>query len=200
MTPSGDADSPGLLATAIRRPVTVTSLVILVTLFGLLSLFGLPVQLAPDITTPTITVTTVWPGASPLEVESEIVEPQERVLKRVQGLERMEVLATSNRAEVTLEFDVGTDLDQALVRVSNQLSQVPTYPPTADEPVVSTANASGPPLAVLLVRHPEGKSVAAYQSWVVEEIIPQIERVPGVASIFMRGGRESEVQIDFDTA
>lgn len=192
--------STGLLAAAIRRPVTVTSVVILISLFGLLSVLGLPIQLAPDITTPTITVTTVWPGSSPLEVESEIIEPQERVLKRVQGLTRMEVLASANRGEVTLEFEVGTDLDQALVRVSNQLSQVPVYPPTADEPVVSTANSTGPPLAVLLVRHPEGKSVAAYQTWVIEEILPRLERVPGVASIFMRGGRETELQIDFDSA
>ncbi len=200
MSAGGSPATPGVLAAAVRRPVTVTSMVVLVSLFGILSLFGLPVQLAPDITSPTINVRTTWPGASPLEVESEIIERQERVLKRVQGLVRMEATASPNRGDVTLEFEVGTDLDQALVRVSNQLGQVPAYPPSADEPVVSTARSSGPPLAVLLVRHPEGKSVAAYQSWVVEDIVPRIERVSGVANYFMRGGRETEVHINFDTA
>lgn len=193
-------DEPGLLATAIRRPVSVTSLVILVVLFGVFAALRLPLQLTPDVTIPTISVSTRWPGASPLEVESEIIEQQEQVLKRVQGLVRMESTARSNQGEITMEFEVGSDLDQALVRVSNQLSQVPSYPQAADEPVVSTSNSTGPPLAVLLVRHPEGKSVAAYRTWVIEEILPRIERVRGVSSIFMRGGQDTEVHVDFDGA
>jgi HAE1 family hydrophobic/amphiphilic exporter-1 len=70
----------GLLKSAIERPVTVISLLILVSFFGALSVFRLPIQLTPDVAPPTITVETSWPGASPVEVESEIIEEQEEVL------------------------------------------------------------------------------------------------------------------------
>lgn len=189
----------GLLRSAIERPVTVISLLILVSFFGALSIFRLPIQLTPDVAPPTITVETSWPGASPVEVESEILEEQEEVLKRISGLEEMESTARLGAAEIQLEFAVGTDLDQALVRVSNQLSQVPSYPADANQPVVSTSNGSGPPLAVILVRHKDGKTIAPYRSWVENDIVPELERVKGIASTRIRGGQVNEVHIVFDT-
>ncbi len=199
--PSLDPErEPGLLATAIRRPVTVVSSVMMAVFFGVLALMTLPIQLTPDISLPTITVTTRWPGASPLEVETEILEEQEEVLKRVTGLDRMESNALSNQGEITLEFQVGTDIDDALLRVNNQLSQVPSYPESVDEPVVSTANTGGPPLAVLIVRHQDpGHEVGQYRTWIEEEIVPQIERIDGIASVVAFGGRETEVHVTFDT-
>ncbi len=189
----------GLISRAIARPVSVAAILILAVFFGVLSIFRLPIQLTPDITQPTIAVTTLWPGAAPIEVESELLEPQEEVLKRVPGLLTMESVARSSSGEITLEFKVGTNLEQALVRVTNQLSQVPRYPESAEQPIVSTANAAGPPLAVLLVKHLDGKTVDPYRTWVEEEIVPILERIPGIASTFIRGGRVSELQIDFDT-
>ncbi len=198
-TPPAKELPAGLLKSAIERPVTVVSLMILLSFFGALSIFRLPIQLTPDVTLPTISVNTTWPGASPVEVETEILEEQEEVLKRIQGLELMESTARLGSAEINLEFAVGTDLDQALVRVSNQLSQVPSYPDDADQPVVATSNRSGPPLAVILVRHKDGKTIAPYRSWVENDIVPELERVKGISSTRMRGGQENEVHIVFDT-
>ncbi|MEM6790478.1 MAG: efflux RND transporter permease subunit [Myxococcota bacterium] len=193
-----DGASGGILARAIARPVTVAAAVMLTVLFGVLATVALPVQLTPDVSVPTVSVTTRWPGAAPVEVETEVLDEQEEVLKRTQGLVRMESTASLNQAEITLEFEVGTDLEQALVRVTNRLSQVPRYPEGADQPIVSTSNATGPPLAVILVRHDEGATVGPYRTWVEEEIVPQIERVGGVAGVFMRGGRTSEVHVSVD--
>ena len=75
----------GVIAWAIRRPVTVTVGVILVVMFGVLSIQGIPIQLTPDVTVPTISVTTVWPGATPTEVEAEILEEQEEALFQADG-------------------------------------------------------------------------------------------------------------------
>ncbi|MGM0556578.1 MAG: efflux RND transporter permease subunit [Myxococcota bacterium] len=196
--PAFDA-SRDLLSRAISRPVSVVAVVMLVLFFGALSVFELPIQLTPDITRPTISVSTTWPGASPVEVEAEILEEQEEVLRSVQGLTRMESTARQSNGEITLEFEVGTELDTALVRVSNQLSQVPSYPQNVDQPVVSTANAAGPPLAVIIIRseHPS-VSPRPYRTWVEEEITPQLERIPGVASVFMRGGQRTEMHVEFD--
>jgi len=189
----------GFLSKAISRPVSVVSTMLLVVFFGGLSVFQLPIQLTPDIARPTINVATTWPGASPVEVESEIIEQQEDVLKRVAGLLEMESTARLGRGEIALEFEVGTDIDQALVRVSNQLSQVPRYPENVDQPVISSANSTGPPLAVIIVRsnHPS-VSPNPYRTWIDETIVPEIERVPGIASVRVRGGRTTEVHIDVD--
>ena len=110
--PIGD-DEGGLIGLSIRRPVGVLVGIILVVLFGGLSVFGLPIQLTPDISVPTLTVTTVWPGASPSEIEREILLEQEEVLKSVVGLDRLTSESTTGSATVTLEMDVGTSIDEA---------------------------------------------------------------------------------------
>jgi HAE1 family hydrophobic/amphiphilic exporter-1 len=188
----------GLSWLAIQRPISVIVGIVLVVLFGILSVVDLPIQLTPDIATPTISVSTVWPGAAPVEIETEILEPQEEVLKNVQGLTRMESSASMNSGRITLEFEVDTVIEEALVRVTNKLSQVASYPDSVREPIVETANSAGPPLAVVAIRDPKKGSVAAYRTWVEDEILPEIDRIPGVAGIFFFGGQDTEVHVLFD--
>jgi HAE1 family hydrophobic/amphiphilic exporter-1 len=188
----------GLTWIAIQRPVSVIVGVMLVVLFGALSVVDIPIQLTPDIATPTISINTVWPGAAPVEVETEILEPQEEVLKNVQGLTRMESQAGMNEGNITLEFEVDTVIEEALVRVTNRLSQVSSYPEAVREPVVETADSSGPPLAVIAIRDPNKGSVGAYRTWVRETILPELDRIPGVAGIAFIGGQNTEVHVLFD--
>ena len=187
-----------MIRLAIERPVGVLVGVILVVLFGVLSLRGVPIQLTPDIEVPTLTVTTNWPGAAPVEVERELLVPQEEVLKGIQGLQEMTGEARQDRGTITLEMAVGTDLDEALVRVTNRLVQVPRYPDAADQPIVSTADAAGPPLAVVLLRSKDGSAVGRYRTWFENEGLPLLERIKGVANIDFFGGRETEVHVTFD--
>lgn len=196
----GNADvGGGIIGLAIARPVSVLVGVILVILFGALSIAGLPIQLTPDVSVPTLSVSTQWPGATPLEVEAEILEPQEEALKSLPGLERMLSDARRGRASITLELEVGTELDEALVRASNLLSQVPSYPQAVRQPVVSTSGDSGPAMAVLIVQSdPPGRSVAEYRTWFDETIVPRIERIPGVGGMRVFGGQQAEVHVDFD--
>ncbi|KIG18916.1 RND multidrug efflux transporter [Enhygromyxa salina] len=203
-SPSAAPSANSLLATIIGRPVTVSVGLILVVLAGLLSIARLPIQLTPDVMIPSVTVTTSWPGSSPAEVEAELLEDQEEALKSVVGLTRMESEAKPDQAQITLEFEVGTDLDVALVRVSNALTEVASYPEAADQPVVATASSSGPPLSIIAIRAPPGETnkdkqaVAQYRTWVEDDILPRFERIPGVASIRHIGGRDTEVHIDLD--
>ncbi|MDH3484912.1 MAG: efflux RND transporter permease subunit, partial [Myxococcales bacterium] len=136
--------------------------------------------------------------AAPVEIETEILEPQEEVLKNVQGLTLMESNASMDSGSITLEFEVDTDIEEALVRVTNKLSQVASYPTAVREPIVETANSAGPPLAVIAIRDPRKGSVAAYRTWVEDTILPEIDRIPGVAGIFFIGGQNSEVHVLFN--
>lgn len=187
-----------MIQLAIQRPVGVLVGVLLTVLFGLLSLRGVPIQLTPDIEVPTLSIQTNWPGAAPAEVERELLVPQEEVLKSVQGLRKMTSEASRDRGTVTLELEVGADLDEALVRVTNRLAQVPSYPEAADEPVVSTADAAGPPLAVVLLRAKDASPVSQYRTWFEDVGLPRLERIRGVAKIDYFGGRDTEIHVDFD--
>ena len=192
-------DSGGLISRAIERPVSVLVGVVLVIMFGWLSVADLPIQLTPDIAIPTLSVSTVWPGAGPEEIESEILEPQEEALKSLPNLERMVSEARLDRASITLELSVGTSIEESLVRVTNLLSQVPSYPATARQPVISASNSSGPPLAVLAITTiTKGEDPAQYRTWVQEKIQPRLARIDGVADVRLFGGKDRELKIEFD--
>ncbi len=148
----------------INNPVKVSVGVILVAMMGVLSMLSMPKQLVPDVDIPTITVETRWRGASPQEVERQIVQEQEEQLRSVEGLRRMSSESMDSLGRITLEFDVTTDLKEALVNVNTRLAQVPQYPVNADEPVVSTSNLSDRPIAwfVLTPQVPSKEKLQAF--------------------------------------
>jgi HAE1 family hydrophobic/amphiphilic exporter-1 len=131
-----------LIEVFVRNPVKVAVGVLLVALFGAIALMRMPMQLTPEVTIPIITVTTVWPGASPQEVEQEIVTEQEEQLTSVEGITKLSSSSSDSLGTITMEFQVGTDMEEALLKVNSRLQQVPEYPEDADEPVISTADSS----------------------------------------------------------
>ncbi|MBW1783060.1 MAG: efflux RND transporter permease subunit [Deltaproteobacteria bacterium] len=189
-----------LAEASIKHPVSVIVGVFFVVLFGMLALFSIPVQLTPDITRPQITVTTVWQGASPQEIEREIVDRQEEYLKSVEGLTRLTSESRDSRGRVTLEFSVGTDIDAALLKVSTKLDQVPSYPDDADKPVLVSASENAPPIAYMVLRRVRADASPVYtlRNFAEDYIQPRLERVPGIAKINVYGGREEEMQVVFD--
>lgn len=132
---------------SIRNPVKVTVGVVLVWLFGLIALYQIPVQLTPEVVRPVISVRTRWAGASPEEIEKEIVSKQEEQLQDVEGMIDFRSTCDEGQGEVEMEFEVGTDVDAALVRVTKRLSQVRDYPDEADEPFVRTVSANSSSIA-----------------------------------------------------
>ncbi len=182
---------------AINKPVSVCVGVILVIMFGVLGIKGLPVQLTPDVERPQITVTTTWPGATPYEVEKDIVEEQEEALKGVQRLTLMEGSAFNGQAIITLTFEVGTDLDTALLNVSNKLDEVPSYPENVDRPVVEASGAESSPVIwmVLKMRDGEPYKINTYRTFFENEVRQYLDRVRGVGSLFVFGGAEQQLEV-----
>ncbi len=113
-----------LVDSAIQRPVSVIVGVLFIALFGLISLFRIPVQLTPDVDRPIVNVETFWPGASPEEIEQELIQRQEEQLKSIEGLVKMTSESQDSRGNIALEFNVGVDPDAILLKVSNKLNQV----------------------------------------------------------------------------
>jgi HAE1 family hydrophobic/amphiphilic exporter-1 len=125
----------------VRNPVKVWVGVILVVLFGAVAWLNMPMQLTPEVQIPTISIETRWPGASPQEVEREIIQEQEEQLKGVEGVTKMSSESADSFGRITLEFAVGSNMEEALLRVNSRLQQVPEYPIDADQPVISTSSA-----------------------------------------------------------
>lgn len=182
---------------SVRKPVGVAVGVILVVLFGTLSLFRVPIQLTPDVVKPQITVETTWRGASPHEIEREIIDEQEEQLRGVESLERLTSESFDSMGRIILEFPPGTDLDSALIQVSNRLEQVPEYPTDADKPVILTTNKTDNAMAWFMLRLlPENENdVESYYRFADDEIKPRLERVPGVGAANIFGGREQELHV-----
>ncbi len=192
----------GLVEFSIRNPVTVTVGVLLIALFGIVSLAQLPVQLTPDVEKPEVTVRTTWQGASPHEVEREVVDEQEEQLKGVEGLEKMLSESTYGRGSITLRFPAGTNIDTALLQVSNRLNQVKEYPVEVDEPVILSANDRGAAMAWFIFEPVAGNpiDISTMRDFAEDVIKPRFERVQGVAASNVYGGRERELRIVLDPA
>ena len=89
-----------IILLSIQRPIAVLAAVVMIVLFGWVSLDRIPIQMAPDVRQPVILVTTNWPGAAPAEIEREVINRQEEVLKGIEGLQRMESNARNNQGNV----------------------------------------------------------------------------------------------------
>jgi multidrug efflux pump subunit AcrB len=185
---------------ALGNPVATIVAVLLLALFGALSLARLPVQLTPEVEKPEITVRTDWRAAAPEEVEAEIIEPQEKVLRGLPGMTRMLAKARRGHGEISIEFEVGHDLGRGLLEVLNRLNRVARYPEDADEPVISTVGGRSRAIAWFILKPIDGntRDIQSYQDYVEEVVQTRFERVPGVARSEVRGGREREVRITFD--
>ncbi len=186
---------------SLSNPVAVIAAMLLVLLMGTIGLFSLPIQMIPDVQRPFIQITTGWRAAAPEEVESEIIEPQEDMLRGLPGLVKMESSASSGFANVNLTFSVDTEIERALIEVMNRLNQVPRYPPDVTEPRIFAGQDSfGAPIAWFSLTTKPGneREIASYADFLREVVQARIERVPGVSNSNAYGGRDNEVRITFD--
>jgi HAE1 family hydrophobic/amphiphilic exporter-1 len=191
-----------LIKISIHRPIAVLAAVLMVLLFGTLALETIPVQLAPDVRRPIITVTTNWFGAAPAEVEREIVNRQEEVLKGLEGLESMISSSQNSQGEITLEFRIGQNMDRALLLVANRLDRVSGYPDEADEPTLDTAGSEDNPIAWFILQRLPGNErlMHTYGDFVEDVIKERLERVTGVGRVNVYGGSERELRVVIDPA
>lgn len=188
------------ITVSIRQPVTVVVGVILVLIAGALALRRVPIQLTPNVEDTIVAVTTRWEGASPLEVEQEIVDKQEEKLQGIADLRSITSTSQQGQGAIRLEFNVGTPKDVALREVSDKLREVASYPDDADEPVVEASDPENRDYIAWFVLQADDPSfdVRTLQDFVEDRVKPVLERVPGISEVNALGGREREVQVLFD--
>ncbi len=189
-----------LVRTSVLQPVSVAVGVLLTVLAGLVAMQRVPIQLTPDVEDTVVAVTTRWEGASPLEVEREIVDRQEEKLQGIANLKAITSTSQQGQGVVRLEFATGTPKDAALREVSDKLREVPSYPDNVDEPVVEASDPQSRDYIAWFTVQSEDPSVDVrlLQDFVEDRVKPVLERVAGVSQVNVLGGREREVQVRFD--
>ncbi|MFP6714542.1 MAG: efflux RND transporter permease subunit [Alphaproteobacteria bacterium] len=190
----------GLIRLAIERPIAVVAAVLMILIFGVLALQRIPIQLTPDVRKPVITVTTYWSGGSPIEMEREVINRQEEVLKGVQGVSKIESRSQDGRGILTLEFEIDSDMNKSLLMVSNRLNQISDYPAEANKPLIDTSGLEDNPIAwFILTRLPgNNRALESYGDFAENVIQDRLERVAGVSRTNLYGGSENEMRIIVD--
>jgi len=187
---------------AIEKPVILTVAILILTLFGVLAIFSVPVQMIPDLDARLIKVSTSWPGASPQDIEKEILIEQEEHLTRTPGLERMISTANTGKAEIELEFPYTISIEEALLNVNNALSQVASYPENVQQPSIRAESFSSNSFMYFRLTPISGdfseEEVIALHDWAEEYVKRPMERVPGVSSVRLWGGAERQIRIYVD--
>ena len=185
----------------LHNPMVVFVCVIFALMFGLLGLKSMPYQLMPQVSKPTISIYTTWSGATPYEVEKEIINRQEKYLKGIEGLESIRSTARQGRAVVGLEFKSGVDINFALLKVSAKMDEIKGYPDDVDKPTIALSGESIPPAIYLFLRTLERneREVDTYKTFFEDYVLGHLERIEGVGEVFYPGGRATQMQVLLDS-
>ena len=188
----------------IKNGVIVTVIILIVCLFGSLAIFRVPVQMIPDLDIRAVSVRTSWPGATPQDIEKEIIIEQEEYLRAIQGLERIISTANTGSATIELEFSHGTDINEVLIRVNNALSQVTSYPENVDQPRILTSSFSSNAFMFFRIQplpgNPEKVDMSLMLDLIEDTVKTQLEQVPGVSQADIWGGTKRQIRIYVDPA
>lgn len=188
----------------VRNGILMTVVALIVSVLGVLAALRVPVQMIPDLEVRTVSIETSWPGATPQDVEKEILLEQEEYLRSLPNLQRLESTASSGRAVIELDFPFGIDMTQTLIRVNNALNQVPSYPENVDEPRVFASSFSANAFMYFAVSplagNPRGLDMDMLRDFVEDNVRTRLSGVPGVSQVFVWGGAERQVRILLDPA
>ncbi len=180
---------------ALRNPVFILMMSLMVVVLGWVSLRRLSVDLFPTIDIPVVRVATFYTGAGPIDIEKSITVPIERAVSASPGVDRVESVSKQGFSSVSVWFQYGTNLDNAQFEVSQRVAQIlNTLPPGIQQPFVIKVDVSNIPV-VQVAMGAEGLDEKQLYDLAYNVIEPQLERIPGVASANVGGGKIREIEV-----
>ena len=186
-----------LARTAVHRPVLTVMVSLIVIILGAVSLNRLSIDLMPDITYPTLSVSTDYENASPEEVEELITRPIEESMSAVPGVEEVTSYSAEGRSSVRVTFAWGTDLDAAANDIRDRLDRViPRLPEDAERPRLRKFDLASFPILILGVS--SRLDPIQLRRIIDNQVKNRIERIPGVASLDVRGGLDREIHVSLN--
>jgi len=189
----------GLTRLSLRRPLTMLMIILSLVVMGYRAFTFLKLDRFPAVDFPFVSVVTVFPGASPEDVEDLIVKPIEDSVATISGIDQIISQATEGVGTVTIAFVEGTDGNTAAIDVERQISGVKgQLPAEAEDPTVIKADLNAIPVLVMALSGPQSQD--ALYDLAENRLKTRFQAVPGVASVSIAGGREREVQVNVNPA
>jgi len=181
----------------VQRPIFTIMVVLIVIILGGLAFSRLPVDLMPEITFPSLSVSTSYGNAAPEEVEQLITQPIEEAVSAVPGVESIQSESSEGNSNVRISFNWGTDLDAASNDLRDRLDRiVAVLPEDAGRPVLRKFDLSAVPIMQIGVT--SDLSSLELRKLISDQIEYRLERVPGIAAIYVRGALEREIHVNLD--
>ncbi|MEI4620541.1 efflux RND transporter permease subunit [Bacillus cereus] len=180
---------------SLKNKFAVWLLTILVTVAGIYSGLNMKLETIPDITTPVVTVTTVYPGATPAEVADKVSKPMEQQLQNLSGVNVVSSSSYQNASSIQVEYDFDKNMEKAETEIKEALANV-KLPEGVKDPKVSRVNFNAFPVISLSVASKD-ESLATLTEKVEKNIVPGLKGLDGVASVQISGQQVNEVQLVF---
>jgi len=186
-----------IYGSAVKNPITTIMIFLAIVVFGIYSLVRLPIDIYPEIEYPAITVFTTYPGASASDIETNISEPVENALNTIDNLKEISSVSRDNISVVMLEFEYGTDLNEAANDIRDAVALVEEdLPDGADKPNIFKFNTSMMPIAVYAVK--ADKSYQGIEKLLEQKIVNPLNRIEGIGSISIIGAPTRQVKIEIN--
>lgn len=182
---------------SIKRPVFTVMLTLAIVAVGLVAVSRLPIDLMPDITFPTLSISTSYENTGPEEIEQIITRPIEEAMSAVPGVEEVYSVSSEGSSSVRVMFSWGTDLSAAADDVRERLDRIISHlPEDVERPMLRKFDPAMFP--ILLIGALSNLDPIQTRRIIDEQISYRLERVPGVASVDIWGGHEREIQVNLD--
>ena len=183
-----------VLLTLIRRPVLTTMLVVVMVVMGLYSYSHLNTELIPNINFPVIVVTTVYPGAAPGEVETQVTKRIEDEIATLADIDELTSFSQESLSQVVVQFELETDEDQDAIDVKDKIDAISgDLPEDAEDPIIAKFDIAGDAVVELAVSGP--RPLREIYEIVDKQIKDPLSRVSGVAEVEIVGSQEREIQV-----
>ena len=183
---------------SVKKPFTILVAVILVLVLGFVSLTSIQTDLLPSMNLPYLLVMTTYPGASPEQVEADVTQPLENALSTLNGVKNVTSQSNENYSLIFLEYQDDTDMDSAMVKASTAVNQLgDSLPDMASTPTLMEISPDMMATQYVAVDY-DGMDIYELSDYVNDTVLPQLERVDGVASVSTTGLVERSVQITLD--
>ncbi|MCG7384020.1 efflux RND transporter permease subunit [Paenibacillus sp. ACRRY] len=187
----------GIINFSLNNKFAIWILTIIVSFAGLYSGLTMKQETIPNINVPFLSVTAIDPGAAPEGIVEDVTKPLEQTLRNVEGIKTLTSTSMENAASITLEFDYGTDLNNATAAVREALNEV-QLPDGVQKPTISKFSINSFPVVSLSLSDKDGGDLEQLTRLVESDIQPALEDIDGVAQVQVSGQYVKEVQLKFD--
>ena len=186
-----------IYSSSVKRPVTTILIFVALIVIGLYSLVRLPVDLYPDIELPFVSVLTTYPGASASDIESNVTRPIEDALNSVSNLKELTSTSSDGLSVIFLNFEYGSNLDEAMNDIRSNLNFVTRLMPEGSEdPTIIKFNSSMMPIIFYAITANE--SYAGLEKILDEKIVNPLNRIEGVGNVALSGVPGRRIYVDID--